>query len=360
MSGVCLQGGETLRRLRFIWHGALLATIAALGFWTATASGNSGLQVTLPTLTLPTITLPTVPITVTLPIPVPPPPPAPLPPPPIQLPPPPVVVPPPPVASGPPPGRPPSTQAPTQSAPTSGSGAQATPLASAGQSGAQAAPSDRADRPRVRLRRLRTTRTRTARGRKGRPATTITFWLSGPGRVVFLVQSGGPDCSPAGRFTVKGRSGRNEIRFTGKVRDGRLQPGTYRITPIRIRGAQPSGRHAVGVEVLPRGSVPARITTPCEPSTGPSTTTLSPAGGQGGAATGGPTSSSKRDATSKPEKKGRFQGVLSAITPPDISLPGDTGSLPWLLGVAALALLALSAGAILAYVLTFVRRARTL
>jgi hypothetical protein len=207
---------------------------------------------------------------------------------------------------------------------------------------------------------LKTARTRTGRGHKRRPATTITFWLSGPARVVFLVQSGGPDCSPAGRFTVRGRSGRNEIRFTGKVRDGRLQPGRYRITPIRIRGAQPSGRHAVGVEVLPSGSVPTRITTPCELSAGPSTTASSLGGRQAVAGTGPKSSSSKQASTSKPKKKGRLQGVLGAFRPPDLSLPGETGSFPWLLGVAALALLALSAGAILAYVLTYVRRARTL
>jgi hypothetical protein len=114
----------------------------------------------------------------------------------------------------------------------------------------------------------------------------------------------------------------------------------------------------VGVEVLPRGSVPAQITTPCEPSpsTGPSASSL--AGGQAPGA-GGPTSSPKQESVSKPKKKGRLQGVLSAFKPPDFSLPGDTGSFPWLLGVAALALLALSAGALLAYVLTFVRRART-
>ena len=67
-------------------------------------------------------------------------------------------------------------------------------------------------------------------------------------------------------------------------------------------------------------------------------------------------SSSKQESTSKPKRKGRFQGVLGAFKPPELSLPGETGSFPWLLGVAALALLALSAGAILAYVLTFVRR----
>jgi hypothetical protein len=92
---------------------------------------------------------------------------------------------------------------------------------------------------------------------------------------------------------------------------------------------------------------------------GPSGTASSLAGGQ---ASGGPTSSSKPESTSKPKRKGRFHGVLSAFKPPelDLSLPGDTGSFPWLVGVAALGLLALSAGAILAYVLTFVRRARIL
>lgn len=75
--------------------------------------------------------------------------------------------------------------------------------------------------------------------------------------------------------------------------------------------------------------------------------------------TGGPKASARPESSSKPERKGRFHGVLGAFKPPDLSLPGDTGSFPWLLGVAALALLALSAGAILAYVLTFVRRAQT-
>jgi hypothetical protein len=62
---------------------------------------------------------------------------------------------------------------------------------------------------------------------------------------------------------------------------------------------------------------------------------------------------------SKPERKGKFRGVLGAFKPPDLSLPGDTGSFPWLVGLAALALLSLSGGAIVAYVLTFVYRART-
>jgi hypothetical protein len=348
------MGGETLRRLHLIWRGAFLAAIAVLGFWTATASGHSGPQ--LPTLTLPTVTLPTLPITITAPAPVPPPP-VTVPPPPITVPPPPVAVPPPPVASRPRPAPPPPAQPPTQGgARTPGSGAQP-PLASAGQAGPQAARSDRANRPRVRLRRLRTARTRSPRGRRGRPTTTITFWLSGPARVVFLVQSGSADCSPAGRFMVKGRRGRNEIRFTGKVRDGRLQPGRYRITPVRIRGAQPSGRHTVGVQVLSRGSVPARITTACERSSGPSTTdaSLTEAG-----PTGGAKAQPRPESSSKPERKGRLQGVLSAFNPPDLSLPGDSGTFPWLLQVAALALLSLTAGATLAYVFTYVRRARSL
>lgn len=160
------------------------------------------------------------------------------------------------------------------------------------------------------------------------------------------MQSGESDCSTAGRFTVKGRRGRNEIRFTGKLRDRRLQPGRYRITPIGIRGARPTGRHAVGVQVLSRGSVPARITTACVRPTGTSTA-ASPTeeGGTGATATG-----------AKPRSKPEAPGVLSAFEAPDLSLPRDSGRFPWLVEAAALALMWLSAGAILAYVLTFVRR----
>jgi hypothetical protein len=169
------------------------------------------------------------------------------------------------------------------------------------------------------------------------------------------VQTGGPDCTPAGRFTVKGRQGMNEIRFTGKVRGGRLQPGRYRITPIRIRGTKPSGRQTVGVQILERGSVPARITTACERSTGP---TSSQAGGRASGSAADRAGPRSNPASSKPERKGRFHGILGAFKPPDLSLPGDAGTFPWLLGLAAIALLSLFAGAILAYVLTFVRRAR--
>jgi hypothetical protein len=169
------------------------------------------------------------------------------------------------------------------------------------------------------------------------------------------VQSGGSDCSPAGRFRVKGHRGRNEIRFTGKLRDERLQPGRYRITPIRIRGARPTGRHAVGVQVLSRGSVPARITTACVRPTGTSTAASLTEEGAAGATAAGAKPPSKPEA-SMPERKSRLHGVLSAFKPPGLSLPGYSGTFPWLVEAALLALLWLSAGAILAYVLTFVRR----
>ena len=245
-----------------------------------------------------------------------------MPPPPVTVtvPPPPVTVPPPPAAARRPPAPPPPAPAPTQSA-TPRSGSQPTPLASTGQIGTQTAPGDQADRPRVRLRRLRAARTRSTRGRAGRPTTTIVFWLSGPARVVFLVQSGGSDCSPAGRFTVKGRRGRNEIRFTGKLGDGRLQPGRYRITPIRIRGARPTGRPAVGVQVLSRGSVPARITTACVRPTETSTAASLTEEGAAGAAAAGAKPQSKPEA-SKPERKGWLPGVPSDFNPPDLSLAG--------------------------------------
>ena len=343
-----------MRRLQLIWRGALLAAIAVLGFWTATASGHSGPG--LPTLTLPTITLPTLPITLSVPAPVPPPPVT------VTVPPLPVTLPPPPVAARRPPAPPRPAPAPTYPAtPRSGSqpaplaGSQPAPLASTGQTGTQTASGDQADRPRVRIGRLRAARTRSTRGRAGRPTTTIAFWLSGPARVVFLVQSGGSDCSPAGSFTVKGRRGRNVIRFTGKLRDGRLQPGRYRITPVRIRGARPTGRHAVDVQVLPRGSVPARITTACVRPTGTSPAASLPEEGVAGATAAGAKPPSEPEA-SKPERKGRLPGALSAFEPPDLSWPGDSGRFPSPVEVALLALLWLCAGAILAYGLTFGRR----
>ena len=352
-----------MRRLHLIWRGALLGAIAVLGFWTATASGQSVPR--LPTLTLPTVTLPTLPITISVPAPVPPPPvtvtvpPLPVT---VTVPPLPVTVPPPPVAGRRPPAPPRPAPAPTQSAtPKSGSqpaplpGSEPAPLASTGQAGSQTASVDQAGRLRVRLRRLRAARTRSTRGRASRPTTTIAFWLSGPARVVFLVQSGGSDCSPAGRFTVKGRRGRNEIRFTGKIRAGRLQPGRYRVTPIQIRGARPTGRHAVGVQVLFRGSVPARITTSCVRPTGSSTAAALTEEGAAGATVGGAPPPSKPEA-SKPERTGRLHGALGAFKPPDLLLLGGSGRFPSPVEIAALALMWISAGAILAYILTSVRR----
>ena len=335
-----------MRRLHLIWRGAVLAAIAVLGFWTATASGQSVPQ--LPTLTLPTVTLPTLPITLSVPAPVPPPPVA------VTVPPLPVTVPPPPAASRRPPAPPLPAPAPTRSA-TPRSGSQPAPLTSTGQTDTQTASGDQADRPRVRLRRLRAARTRSTRGRAGGPTTTIAFWLSGPARVVFLVQSGGSNCSPAGRFTVKGRRGRNEIRFTGKLRDGRLQPGRYRITPIRIRGARPARDHAVGVQVLSRGSVPAKIATACVRPTGTSTAASLAEEVAAVATAAGAKPPSKPEA-SKPERKGRLPGVLSDFKPPDLSLAGGWGSFPSPVETAVLALLWLCVGAILAYVLTFGRR----
>ena len=74
-----------------------------------------------------------------------------------------------------------------------------------------------------------------------------------------------------------------------------------------------------------------------------------------GATAAGAKPPSKPEA-SKPERKGRLPGVLSDFKPPDLSLPGDSGTFPSPVEVALLALLWLCAGAILAYVLTFVRR----
>jgi hypothetical protein len=66
----------------------------------------------------------------------------------------------------------------------------------------------------------------------------ITFWLSRARTVVFLVDELSPECRYVGQFLVRGRAGRNEVRFGGRLRGRSLEPGTYRLT------AHPRGNRA--------------------------------------------------------------------------------------------------------------------
>jgi hypothetical protein len=68
-------------------------------------------------------------------------------------------------------------------------------------------------------------------------AARITFMLSRPGRVLFVVRGPAPSCQVAGRFTVRGDRGVNHVRFTGRVGRRELPSGTYRVSAKTRGGA---------------------------------------------------------------------------------------------------------------------------
>jgi hypothetical protein len=75
---------------------------------------------------------------------------------------------------------------------------------------------------------------------------------------VFLVDEVAPECRYVGKFLVRGRSGRNAVRFRGRLRGRSLAPGTYRLT------AHPRGNRArlvtgVTVVILEHPPGPAKI-----------------------------------------------------------------------------------------------------
>jgi hypothetical protein len=81
------------------------------------------------------------------------------------------------------------------------------------------------------LGRIRTSRDWLATaGPKPRQSVEISFLLSAPGTVVFRVEELSPHCRYVGKFLVRGRSGRNVVRFRGRLRGRALPPGTYRVT----------------------------------------------------------------------------------------------------------------------------------
>jgi hypothetical protein len=219
----------------------------------------------------------------------------------------------------------------------------------------------------ARVTRIRARSNRVTRG-KHRKAARITFTLSAPARVVFVVRGPAPSCGVAGRFSVRGRRGVNHVRFRGRVGRRNLPYGKYRIT-ARTRGRAPS--RAIVVVVGERAAAEAFACNPSRPSSDAFASVFGTfsSGGSGRAAAGASgmgkdTAAGKRqEAKDKPDS-----GVLPAVTKrlkklpdalPKPSIPGASASPPWILGIGALALLALSALALLVYVLRYLRRFRT-
>jgi len=206
--------------------------LGLLGAWAGTSMGQLPPPPPLPTVT---VTVPTVPLpqppptppvpTVTTPAPVPPPPKLPVEPPkpPVDVP---VPVPVPLPTS--------ETSIPQQSEELGQSGTSAHEGGSGSVSAQRGASSRIATISRFRTSKkfVLTTGPESARG------VRITFWLSRPGTVVFLVDEIAPECRYVGKFLTRGRAGRNSVRFRGRLRGRQLEIGTYRLT------AHPRGRRA--------------------------------------------------------------------------------------------------------------------
>jgi hypothetical protein len=354
------------KRLKAALAAAALALAGGLaGVLTAQAPGQIG----LPTVSVPTVSLP-LPTTTQVPLPPPPPlPPAPplptvsVPTPPVPLPTPPAPAPPP---AAPAPSSPGSGSSPTSGSPTSGSppgsGASGSPSStgSAGSSGSFGATSQDPRGPASRSRTPRVTgiRARRARvvGRKG--AARITFTLSRPGRVVFVVRGPAPSCRVAGRFSVLGERGVNHVRFTGRVGRRELPVGTYRVT-ARTRGRAPSRPILVGVG---NGRVTNGFACGAGAATNPFEEIFATYGGT--ADSGEPTASGVAG-RSKTRTNGD-SGVLPAVGKrlrtlpealPELALP-SAGSPSSILGIAALLVLLLSGLGLVLYVVRYARRPR--
>jgi hypothetical protein len=353
---------------------AVGAALLAAGLAAALLSTQALGQVPVPTVSLPSVSLP---------LPVPPPPPAPPTPPPATPPVPPAPVPTPALPT------PPSAPAPAPSAPAPSAPPGAVPSAPAHEApAAPFAPStdsgvgtastgyysaDRRREPagssspqrRARVTRLSASPKRIKPGSKRR-AARITFRLTAPARVVFVVRGPAPSCDVVGRFIVRGRRGTNRVRFTGRVGRRTLKPGTYRLT-ARTAGRPDQTRRVV---VILGDGPQERLRCP-NPNqfvflgaTSFFRETPGSAAPRGAAKAPAPRAKKKA-------KEQDSRGVLPAIRKkirqlpevlPDVppvprpSVPGDGASPPAILGIAALGLLALSGIAILAYVIRYFRR----
>jgi hypothetical protein len=336
---------------------AVSCAAAAAGVLSAQALGEVGLPPV-------TVSLPTV----SLPIPTPPPPPVPAPAPP-RIPPAPVPVPAPAVPTPPtaaPPAIPVTPATPTAPAPSTSSPAASLPAGSADSVGSPESfgsylssaqtTSTSPSRP-ARVTRLRASSRRVRTNGRRRTVARITFTLSAPARVRFVVRGPAPSCAVVARFAVRGRAGPNRLRFTGRIGRRQLEPGTYRI----------SARTRAGATARPILVVVG---------SGPVERPVCSSGAPGGAApavfdqlavafeVGAPAAqpSTRRDDKKSggvlPAIRKRIQELpeaLPSVKPPVGGVSDPAGLPTWLLGL-LLPLAALGGLALIVYVVRYIRR----
>ena len=332
-----------MRRSTLLRTLAVSCAAATAGVLSARALGQVGLPpitVSLPTVTLPTPTPPA-------PVPLPPPPPAPVPAPKLSAAP--VPVPPPPAVAA----TPTPTPAPSPSAGISP--AAPPPIGSPPQLGASSSATrstSTASRPTgpARVTRLRVNTARVRRTGKQKTAARITFNLTKPARVRFVVRGPAPSCDVVARFAVRGRAGRNQVRFTGRIGRRRLEPGTYRI--VARTGARASRPIVV---VVGGGRVERRRCSQRVAS--PEVTFEQLASTFDVAAPTPPATRSDKSSGGVLPAIGRKIGELPEALPrPPLGSVSDPEGLPaWLIGL-GLPLAVLGAIALVVYVYRYVRR----
>ncbi|MDP9491854.1 MAG: hypothetical protein M3P42_06585 [Actinomycetota bacterium] len=358
------------RKIKSVVIGAVLALAGVLaGMLSAQgALGQVGLPIT--TVTLPTVSVP-------LP-PTPPPPPTPPTPPTPPAPPTPPTPPVPPVTT---PAPPVGVPTPVSAAALPGSDPATGSVSPGSRSGSSTGESvGKPRRPassssKARVTGIRARSRRVTRGKRKR-AARITFTLSAPGRVVFVVRGPAPSCGVIGRFSVQGRRGTNLVRFKGRVGRRNLPYGTYRIT-AKTRGRAASRPIVVFVGdragarnfscgssgTAPFGTYASLLGTFSSSSSGASGSgTAGAPGDKGSRAETAPTGQDRK-AKEKPDS-----GVLPAVTDrlrkipealPRPHMPSASTSPPWIIGASALILLVLSGLALVFYVVRFLRRPHT-
>jgi hypothetical protein len=182
-----------------------------------------------------------------------------------------------------------------------------------------------------------------------RAAAKITFNLTKPAPVRFVVRGPAPSCDVVARFTVRGRAGRNVVRFTGRIGRRRLDPGTYRIVartgaktsrPIAVVvGTGPVERPRCSRRIAPEGTFEQLATTfdvgaPAPPSKRPH----------------------RRSGGVLPAIGRKIGELPEALPQPHLGAVSDSAGLPaWLIGL-GLPLALLGAIAVVVYVFRYVRR----
>jgi hypothetical protein len=91
------------------------------------------------------------------------------------------------------------------------------------------------------------------RGPKKRRGTTVRFRLGAPAKVFLTVHGPSPSCGIVGTKVVRGRSGMNTVRLSGRFNGRPLSPGTYSVVVVAQRGGKRTRVGRISIQVVPPG-----------------------------------------------------------------------------------------------------------